>query len=166
MLTKSLGAAMNEHLSKELYAGHLYLAMSAYFDANNLPGCAAWMRAQAEEERMHGMKFYEYIYDRGGSVELMALEKPPSTFKSPLDAFQQAFEHERHVSEAINALYAQALEVKDYASQVFLQWFIQEQVEEEKTSGTLVESLKMVGDSTASLLLFDRELGSRGSSGD
>ena len=162
MLSKDLGAAMNEHLSKELYAAHLYLAMSAYFDANNLPGCAAWMRAQADEERTHGMKFYEYIYDRGGSVELMSLDKPPATFKSPLDAFQQAHEHELHVSKAIDALYRQALEEGDYASQVFLQWFIQEQVEEEKTSGTLVETLRMVGDSTASLLLFDRELGGRG----
>ena len=162
MLSKSLGAAMNEHLSKELYAAHLYLAMSAYFDANNLPGCAAWMRAQADEERTHGMKFYEYIYDRGGSVELMSLDKPPATFKSALDAFEQAHEHELHVSRAIDGLYAKALEEGDYASQVFLQWFIQEQVEEEKTSGTLVETLRMVGDSTASLLLFDRELGSRG----
>jgi ferritin len=162
MLSKSLGAAMNEHLTKELYAAHLYLAMSAYFDANNLPGCAAWMRAQADEERTHGMKFYVYVYDRGGSVELMGLDKPPSDFRSALDAFQQAYEHERHVSEAINDLYAQALKEGDYASQVFLQWFIQEQVEEEKTSGTLVETLKMVGDSTASLLLFDRELGNRG----
>lgn len=162
MLSKSLRDAMNDHLSKELYAAHLYLGMSAYFDENNLPGCAAWMRAQAEEERTHGMKFYEYIYDRGGHVELMSLDKPPSKYKSALDAFQQAYEHERHVTEAIHGLYAQALEEKDYASQVFLQWFVQEQVEEEKTSGTLVETLKMVGDSTASLLIFDRELGSRG----
>lgn len=165
MLSKSLGASMNEHLSKELYAAHLYLAMSAYFDANNLPGCAAWMRAQADEERSHGMKFYEYIYDRGGTVELMALDKPPVDFRSALDAFQQAHEHERHVSEAIDALYRQALDEGDFASQVFLQWFIQEQVEEEKTSGTLVETVKMVGDSTASLLLFDRELGGRGAGG-
>ncbi len=162
MLTKTLGAAMNEHLSKELYAAHLYLAMSAYFDANNLPGCTAWMRAQADEERMHGMKFYEYIYDRGGTVELMAIDKPPSSFASALDAFQQAHEHERQVSDAINALYAQALSENDYASQVFLQWFVEEQVEEEKTAGDIVQTLEMVGDSTAALLMFDRELGRRG----
>lgn len=160
-MKKKLRDAMNAHLSKELYAAHLYLAMSAYFDDINLPGCGSWMRSQAEEERGHAMKFYEYMYDRGGTVEIMALDKPPARYGSALDAFRAAFEHERQVTRAIDDLYAQAIDQKDYASQVFLQWFVEEQVEEEKTAGDIVQTLEMVADSSAALLMFDRELGRR-----
>jgi ferritin len=161
MTSKSLHSAMNEQLNKELYSSYMYLSMSAYFEAANYPGFAAWMRAQSNEENVHAMKFWEYVHDRGGDVTLLAIAQPPSKFASPLDAFEQALQAEKDNTNAIHALYATAVEEKDYPSQVFLNWFIQEQVEEEKTATQIVDTLQMVGDSAASLLLLDRELGSR-----
>ncbi len=162
MASKDLQDAMNKHLNKELYSAYLYLAMAAYFESTNLPGFAGWMRAQAKEEYQHAMKFWDYIYDRSGAVTLLTIAEPPAKFKTPYDAFKQAFDHEKEVTAQIHELYGRAVADKDYASEVFLQWFVSEQVEEEKTSGQIVETLKMVGDSTASLLMFDRELGARG----
>jgi ferritin len=119
------------------------------------------MRAQSNEENEHAMKFWEYIHDRGGEVTLLAIDQPPSKFSTPLAAFEQALEAERDNTAEIHKLYAAAVEDKDYPSQVFLNWFIQEQVEEEKTASSIVETLRMVEDSPASLLLLDRELGNR-----
>ena len=165
MARKDLHDAMNEHLSKELYSAYLYLSMAAYFESVNLPGMTTWMRAQAKEEYQHAMLFWEHISDRGARVTLLALDKPPSGFTSPLDAFQQALDHEKEVTKEINELYAQAAAASDYASQAFLQGFVTEQVEEEKTATQIVDTLKMVGDNSAALLMFDRELGQRQSSG-
>ncbi|MFN2389626.1 MAG: ferritin [Actinomycetota bacterium] len=162
MPSKDLQDAMNTHLNQELYSAYLYLAMAANFEAANLPGFAGWMRAQAKEEYAHAMKFWDYIYDRGGRVTLLAIAEPPAKYKAPLDAFQKAFDHEKEVTRAIHELYGRAVAEKDYASEVFLQWFVSEQVEEEKSAGQIVDTLKMVGDSMASLLMFDRELGARG----
>lgn len=162
MPSKDLQDALNEHLNQELYAAYLYLAMAAHFEATNMPGFTAWMRSQAREEYGHAMKFWEYIYDRGGEVTLLAIDQPPSKYKSPLDAFEQALAHEQAVTEAINKLYGRVVDERDYASEVFLQWFVSEQVEEEKTAGQIVDTLKMVGDSPASLLLLDREMSARG----
>ncbi len=162
MASKDLKDAMNKHLNKELYSAYLYLSMAAYFEAGNLPGFAGWMRAQAKEEYEHGMKFWTYIYDRGGSVTLLAIDQPPSQFGSCLDAFSQAYEHEKEVTSDIHELYRRAVADKDYASEVFLQWFVSEQVEEEKTAGQIVDTLKMVGDSSAALLMLDREMSARG----
>lgn len=162
MRSSDLQDAFNEHLNKELYSGYIYLAMAAYFESINLPGFAAWMRTQAKEEYQHAMKFWEYLYDRGGKVTLLAIDQPQSTYKSPLHAFEQALAHEKDVSEAINKLYTRAIDEKDYASEVFLQWFINEQVEEEKNAGQVVDTLRMLGDSSAALLMLDRELGARG----
>ncbi len=164
MSSKSLSEALNIHLNKELYSAYSYLGMAAYFEGANFPGFAAWMNAQAQEENVHAMKFWEFIYDTGGHVTLLAIDKPRSDYGSPLDAFQHALKAEQDVTTAIHALYGSAVDEKDYAAQVFLQWFITEQVEEEKTASQIVETLKMNGDSTAGLLIFDRELGSRDSS--
>lgn len=161
MARRDLQEAMNEHLSKELYSAYLYLAMAAYFESINLPGMTNWMRAQAKEEYQHAMLFWEFISDRGGRVTLLAIDKPPASFGSPLEAFQEALDHEKEVSKEINDLYGQAAAANDYASQAFLQGFVTEQVEEEKTATQIVDTLKMVGDNPAALLMFDRELGQR-----
>ena len=165
MGSKKLFEALNQQLNQELEAAYLYLSMAAYFDSTNHPGFATWMRAQSGEEIQHAMKFWEHIYDRGGKVDLLAIDKPRADFKSPLDAFEAALEAEKHNTEQINKVYELAVAEKDYPAQVFLNFFIEEQVEEEKSAQTLVDTLKQVGDSTSGLLLLDRELGQRGSEG-
>lgn len=162
LATKDLHDTMNEHLAKELYAAYLYLSMAAYFEAENLSGMAGWMRAQSREEYAHAMKFWEHISDRGGRVRLLAIDQPPSTFKSAVDAFEQALAHEQQVTAEIDKLYERAEKQHDHAAEVFLQWFITEQVEEEKVAQQMVDTLKMAEDSPAALLMLDREFGSRG----
>ncbi len=161
MLSNRLQDAMNEQLKEELYSAYLYLSMAAYYDSINLDGFAHWMRAQAQEEVEHAMKFYEFIYDRGGRVALQAIDQPPIEFESPLAAFEQALEHEQKVTAMIHTLYAQAVEEKDYPSQSFLQWFVDEQVEEEKTASRIIEMLKLVGNHPPGLIMLDRELARR-----
>jgi ferritin len=161
-LSAKVQAAMNDQLRKELNAYYLYLSMSAYFGHRNYEGFASWMRAQAGEEQGHAMKFFAYIEDRGGRVKLGALDEPRHDFKSPLDAFDAAMKHEAKVSASIIALYELAGKEKDYASQAMLQWFITEQVEEEKTSTQIVQTLQMIGDNANGLYMFDKELGRRG----
>ncbi len=161
MFSKKMQKALNDHLNAELYAAYLYLAMAAYFESTHLPGSANWMRLQSREEQGHAMRFYEYINERGGRVELQAIDKPPVNFKSPLAVFEQALKHERVVSKEIDKLFDMARKEKDYASEVFLQWFVTEQVEEEQSAEAVVEALKMIGDQRPALLIYDRELGQR-----
>ncbi|HZD18674.1 MAG TPA: ferritin [Actinomycetota bacterium] len=165
MLSAELGSAMNRQVAAELYSSHLYLAMSAYCEAQNLPGFARWFRVQADEERDHALRFFAHVVDRGGRVALEAIEAPPEDFGSPLGAFERALAHERDVTGMIDALYATAVKETDYASQVFLQWFVQEQVEEEKQASEIVQVLSSLGDQPAGLLMLDRELGARRSEG-
>ena len=162
MLGKALQDAMNEQMKNEFYSGYLYLAMAAYAESKNLPGFAHWMRVQAKEETAHAMKFFDYICERGGRVTLEAIEQPRALFMSPLDLFEKTLGHEQKVTGMINDLYALAVEEKDYASQIFLQWYVSEQVEEEKNASEIVERLKMVGDSGQSLVMMDRALAARG----
>lgn len=161
MLSSELEGAMNDQIAAELYSSHLYLAMSAYCEAQNLPGFAHWFRLQADEERSHAMKFFTHVVDRGSRVTIAALPAPPADFGSALGAFEQTLGHEREVTAMIDRLYAMAVQQADYASQVFLQWFVQEQVEEEKQATEQVQALSTVGGDAASLLMLDRELGSR-----
>jgi ferritin len=161
MLGKKIQDAMNEQIKNEFYSTYQYLSMAAYCESMNLPGFAHWMRAQSQEETEHAMKFYDYILDRGGRVVLQAMEQPVVEFGSPLEVFERALEHERKVTAMINDLYGLALRENDYASQTFLQWFVTEQVEEEKNAGGVVETLKMIGDKSEALFLLDRELGQR-----
>lgn len=162
MLSKALQDALNEQIQKEFFSSYLYLAMAAHFEAANLPGFASWMKKQAEEERSHVMKLWDYVYDRGGKVELQAIEQPPLTFGRPLEAFQRVFEHEQKVTLSINALFELARKEGDVAAEVFLQWFVSEQVEEEKTVSDLVEQLKMSGDHSFGVLFMDKHvLGAR-----
>ena len=138
---------MNNQIMHELYSAYLYLSMSAHFDANNLTGFAHWMRIQAGEEQEHAMKFYDFIYDRGGKVTLQAIDQPPTEFKSPKDIFAAALEHEKKVTARIDLIYDLAVQDNDHASQSFLKWFVDEQVEEEKNATQILEMLKMAGDS-------------------
>jgi ferritin len=161
MLSKALEEAINEQIKNELYSAYLYLSMSAHFEANNLPGMARWMRIQYQEEVSHAMKFFDYMVDRGNQVVLRGIDQPPSEFASPLGIFQQALEHEQKVTAMINRIYDLAVKDNDYATQIELQWFITEQVEEEKSAGEIVELLKMVGDHGPSLIMADRQLGAR-----
>ncbi len=162
---KAVQNAMNDQIHKELESAYDYLAMSAYFAAANYSGAAAWMRAQAREELGHAMKFADFLEDRGGAVTLKALSVPTASYESPLAAFEAAAAHEAVVSASIYALFELAAKEKDYATQALLQWFITEQVEEEKTSRTIVDTLRQIGNNTSGLFMFDRELGRRGQAG-
>lgn len=160
-LDAALARALNQQVAKEFNAAHLYLAMSAWFAERNLDGFATWMMRQGDEERSHAMRIYEFLLDRGASVTLEAIAAPKAAWKTPMQVFEAAGKHEAMVSESIVKLYEQARKARDYPTEVMLQWFLTEQVEEEKTSSTLVERLRMVGDSPAGLLMLDRELGAR-----
>src|SRR5215204_2439320 len=161
MLGKTIQDAINEQIKNELYSAYQYLAMAAYCESVNLSGFAHWMRTQSQEETEHAMKFYDFILDRNGRVVLQAIEQPVVEFGSPLEVFERALEHEREVTAMINNLYGLAVRENDYASHTFLQWFVTEQVEEEKNAGDVVETLRMIGDKSEALFLLDRELGQR-----
>ena len=162
MLSKAMQEAINEQIKHELYSAYLYLAMSAHFEAASLAGAARWMRMQSQEEVDHAMKFFDFVNERGGRVTLQAIDQPPAEFGSPTAVFEQTLEHERKVTALIHQLYELALKEKDYPAQVMLQWFIEEQVEEEATATHILEMLKMVGDKGQALVMLDRELGRRG----
>ena len=161
MMSQPMQDAFNEQMKQEFYSSYLYLSMSAHCDAANLPGLAHWMRAQAREEAVHAMKIFDHLLDRGGRVQLHPIGRPPADFSSPRDVFEQAHRHEKEVTASINQVYGRAVDERDFASTVFLDWFVQEQVEEEKTSGLLAEQLRMIGDDRPGLLMLDRELGQR-----
>ena len=161
MLRKKVQDALNEQINKELYSAYLYLSMSAYCESINLSGFGHWMRAQAREEQEHAMKLYGFICDRGGIVELQAIDQPPVEFNSAIDLFEQTLKHEEFVTSLINDLYVLSVQEKDYATQIFLQWFVTEQVEEEKGAGEILERLRMIGDKAQGLLIMDRQLAAR-----
>lgn len=161
MLNKNVQDAINEQIKNEVFSAYLYLSMSGYFESTNLPGFARWMRVQWEEELAHALKFFDFVNDRGGRVTLGAIDQPKADFASPLDVFQQSLEHEQKVTGMINALYALAIRENDYPAQVLLQWYISEQVEEEKNATNIVEQLKRIGNDGSALLILDRELGVR-----
>lgn len=157
--------AMNQQLRLEIQAFYTYLAMSDYFDSISLPGFSQWMFAQSQEEWAHAMKFRTFIQDRGGRVLLSEIAKPPASFESVLEVFIQALENERAVSDSISDVYALAEEEKDFASQAFLNWFVTEQVEEEKTMSDIIDWLKRIGDSPHGLFLLDERMGQGGLAG-
>ena len=161
MMSKTIQDALNEQMKQEFYSSYLYLSMSAYCDNANLPGLAGWMRAQAQEETKHAMKIFDHLLDRGARVELQQLGRPPADFASAREVFEQAHKHEQQVTASINKVYGLAVDERDFASTAFLDWFVREQVEEEKTSGLLAEQMRMVGEDRPGLLMLDRELGQR-----
>lgn len=161
MLSQKVQDALNEQLKDEFYSAYLYLAMSAHCEATNLPGFARWMRLQGQEEVSHAMKLFDYLNDRGGRALLGAIAKPPAEFQSPLALFEQTLEHERQVTGKIHALYQLATQESDYPTQVMLHWFIEEQVEEEKSVSEIVAQLKLIGDHIPPILMLDHRLGQR-----
>ncbi len=161
MLSTVFHKAMNEQINKEFYSSYLYLAMSAHFEDFNLPGFAKWMKLQADEEQEHGMKFYTYLLERGAKVELLPIAGPVIEGKTNLEIFKQVQAHEVAVTASINALYELALKEKDYPGQIMLQWFITEQVEEEKNVADIIAKLEMVQDKGSGVLMLDHELGGR-----
>jgi ferritin len=163
-ISSGMQRALNDQIRKEFGASYLYLSMSAYFAEKNLNGFARWMRMQAMEEARHAMRIFDFVEDRGGRVTLEAIDRPPPDFPSPLAVFEHARDHEAKVSAGIHALFELAGSEKDWASQAMLQWFITEQVEEEKTSSEIVATLRMIGDNTSGLYMYDKELGGRGAS--
>ncbi len=161
MLAKKMQDAINKQINEELYSAYLYLSMSSWFDSIGLKGFANWMKVQFEEELEHAMKFYNYLLFQGAEVKLMAINEPPHTWKSPLDAFEQTLAHEQHITKCINDLADLADELRDRATQNFLQWFIDEQVEEEANDREIIDRLKLIGDNTNGLFMLDRELAGR-----
>jgi ferritin len=162
MISKALVDEMNEQIMHELYSSHLYLAMAAYCEEQNLPGFGKWLMVQAGEEHAHAMKFFGFLVERGARPLVKAVPQPPSEFKSALDIFSQTYEHEQKVTARIHHLYALALKESDYPSQVFLQWFVNEQVEEEKNASYVEAVLKKIGESVGGLYQLDHQLGKRG----
>ena len=157
----SIQKALSEQIRSELFSAYFYLSASDYFEATSLTGFAEWMREQSREEVDHAMKIFDYLHDRGTRATLQGIEQPPADFRSPLDVFTRSLEHERQVSGMINELYALSLQERDYPSQVFLQWYISEQVEEEKIASQIVEELKMAGDNPSALLVLNGQLAAR-----
>jgi ferritin len=161
MLKPNLLTLLNDQVNHELYSSYLYLSMAAYFQSKNMNGFANWMMMQSGEEREHGMKFYEYIFDRGDKVTLQAISAPPVEWASPLALFEEVLRHEQKVTSLIHTIYAAAVKDGDYPTQVMLHWFIDEQVEEEKNAAEVIEYLKMAGDAPGALMMLDRQLGAR-----
>jgi len=161
MLSEKMNVAINEQINKELFSEYLYLSMSAWFESEGLPGFASWMAVQAQEEHFHAMKLYGYINERGGRVILEAIDKPESEFGNPAKAFDATMEHEQFITSSINGLVDLAIELKDHATNQFLQWYVEEQVEEEASAQGIIDKLKWIGDNGNALLMMDRELGAR-----
>lgn len=161
MIKGTIEKAINDQINAELYSAYLYLSMSAYFESNNLPGFAHWMSVQANEEQEHAMKFFKYVLERGGKITLASINAPPKEWKSPLDAFESVYKHELKVTALIHKLVDLARSQKDVATENFLMWYVDEQVEEEAHSDTILQKLKLIKDSANGLYMLDRELSAR-----
>jgi ferritin len=159
MLSEKLLKALNGQINAEFGSAYQYLAMAAYFDSVNLGGSARWMRRQSREEVSHAMKIFDFIHDRDGRVSLRAVAQPEGQFPSPLGVWETVLKQEQHVTGLIYALYRLASDEKDYATQTMLQWFIAEQVEEEKTAKSILEQVRMIGPSSSAIYFLDRHLG-------
>ena len=161
MIDKEMEEAINRQINEEMYSAYLYMSMSSYFEEQGLNGFANWMYIQYQEEMDHAMKFYKYLHERGGNVRLYAIKEPPHEWKSPMDAFEQTLKHERHITKCINELVDLAEKKKDRATFNLLQWYIDEQVEEEANDEEIINQLKLTGDNGQGILMLDRELAAR-----
>jgi ferritin len=166
MLSEKVLKALNRQTNAEIASAYLYMSMAAWFDAHNLRGCAGWMKAQAQEEFLHAMKFYNYINERGGKVEFAAVEAPPAGWNSPQAVFEAVRGHEQKVTRGIYELVDLAASERDHATTALLQWFVGEQVEEEANAEELVHKIAMVGQHPHGLYMLDKELGGRKAGGD
>jgi ferritin len=161
MLSEKMAEALNTQLNKEMYSTYLYLSMSAYSTYIGLKGFANWFMVQYQEEMVHAMKFYKYILDQGGRVKLMAIAQPMTEFKSPMDMFEKTLQHEKFITKCINDLVDLTIGEKDHATNIFLQWFVTEQIEEEGNDNEIISKLKLVGEDGPALLMLDKELANR-----
>ncbi len=161
MISKKMQDAINEQIAAEFYSAHLYLSMAAYLESIDLPGFANWMRVQYQEELVHGNRFFEYVIARDGRSIIKAIGAPESEWKGPLDVFETSYKHEQKVTALIYNLVDISQAEKDHAAQIFLEWFVNEQVEEEASARKIIQQLKMMGDNKAALFQLDRELALR-----
>ena len=162
MISKIMQDAINDQIQKELYSSYLYLSMSAYFADKSLSGFAHWMRVQEAEEREHAMKLYDFLLERGGRANLKAIDAPKTEWTSTLEVAEEVAAHEAKVTASIYALYETALKEKDFPTQIMLQWFISEQVEEEKNAAEIVSNLKLIEKGGTAIYVLDHQLGKRG----
>ncbi|MBU0762027.1 MAG: ferritin [Candidatus Altiarchaeota archaeon] len=161
MLSKKIEAAINGQINWELYSSYLYLSMSADAAAKNLTGMASWLMSQSQEEVTHAMKLYNHVIERGGTISLAPIGAVKASWKNPLEAFKDALEHEKGVTDKINKIVDMAIAEKDHATHNMLHWFVDEQVEEEANATAIVEKLKLIGDNPGPLYMLDKELGGR-----
>lgn len=162
MISNKMRDAINKQINNELYSAYLYLAMSAEAELKGYKGTGQWFRVQFQEEMEHALKFKKYLLEQGAEVALEAIAKPKTGFKSLLAMFEKTLEHEQSITRCIYKLMDQAVQEKDYASQILLQWYVNEQVEEEANDNEIIGMLKMAGSSTGALLMLDKQLGKRG----
>lgn len=161
MLNKKIEKAINAQITEEVFSAHIYLSMSSWFETQNLKGFANWMYVQYQEELTHAIKFFRYVNDRGGQAIIDTIKGPESDWKNPVLAFKETLKHEQFVTKKINELVYLAKEEKDYATESFLKWYVDEQVEEEKNATDILNELNMIGESKTALLMLDKELGAR-----
>lgn len=161
MLSKKIEEAFNKQINKEFYSSYLYLSMAAYFESKNLKGFASWMKIQVDEENSHAMKFFDFVNQRGSKVKLLKIEAPKTSWINPTKVFEEVLAHEKFITKSITELYNLTQKENDIASSIFLNWFIQEQIEEENTAKEILEKLKLIKDDQATLYLLDKELASR-----
>lgn len=161
MIGKKVETALNDQMQKEFYSSYLYLAMAAHFESQNLKGFAHWMQIQSQEEYGHAMRLYKHLIERGGRVALQQIEAPQSKWDSPRKVFEDSYQHEQKVTRSINQLVELSRAEKDHATEIFLQWFVNEQVEEEASAFEIVHKLKLIGNEASALFVLDSELGRR-----
>ncbi len=161
MISTKMTEALNGQINKEMYSAYLYLSMSAYAESIGLSGFANWFYVQYQEETEHAMRLYHYIQEQGEAVKLAAIEQPPTEFENILQMFEATLEHEKFITKSINELMDQAIGEKDHATQIFLQWFVSEQVEEEANDNEIIDKLKLIGDQSGGLFMYDKELSAR-----
>ncbi len=161
MLNEKMEKEFNEQINKELFSAYLYLDMKSRFSEMNLQGFVNWMDVQVQEEKAHAMGMYDYVLERGGKVELLAIDKPEVEGKTPLEIFEQVLKHEEFVTSRINHLMDVADEVRDRAALSFLDWYLKEQVEEESNVGGVLATLRLIGEDKKALLMLDKDLATR-----
>lgn len=161
MISNTMEKALNEQINKEMYSAYLYLSMSAHSTHSGLDGFANWFMVQYKEEMEHAMRLYSYLQDQGSKVQLKKIDEPFSTFKDPMDMFQKTLEHEKFITKSINDLMDLAIKEKDHATQIFLQWFVTEQIEEEANDNEIIGKLRLVGDKGNGMFMIDKELSQR-----
>ena len=161
MIDAKMAQALNEQINKEMYSAYLYMSMSAYSNKTGLKGFANWFMVQYHEEMFHAMKLYEYVQRQGEDVKLETIKAPPAEFSSQLDMFTQTLAHEQYITSSINELMELAISKKDHATQIFLEWYVIEQVEEEENDNDIIAQLKLIENNAHALLMLDRELAAR-----